>query len=218
MNAEGEIRNAELKRSARLSILFILGSVVAAIVMGCAEKGPVLVSIAYQPTGAVAVAKKKPVVRVGPIRDSRGTEASLVGKKTVSGTSDGILIQRTVSELVTARLKDAFAARGFIVKGIMDADAVPSGSLNLLAGGEIKTLWLESSSSRFVTTLHTTVQLKIMLANADEKRIIKTFDINRTIDRYRFYSREKLEQELSQALSSALDQIFNDEAMRTLMK
>jgi hypothetical protein len=188
------------------------------LLTGCAEKGPVLLTPSYSPTRPAVAVKKDSVVRVGPIRDSRGIGSSLVGKKTVSGQADDIMVQLALSDVVTKMLKQAFDARGFIVKSIMDPEVPRPGSLSLLAGGEIKTLWMESTSGPFLTTLHATIALKIMVGDAAEKKIIKTLDINSTIDRTMFYSREKLDKTLSNALSSALDQVFEDETIRKVLR
>jgi uncharacterized lipoprotein YajG len=195
--------------------VFILAMLLAA----CAEKGPVLLTLDYQaPAGKEGIASQI-TVGVSPFRDDRGEPASLVGKRTISsGMQNDLVVQGTVAETATAILKEAFSARGIAVKDIAGWDLTAEGmndtGADLLLGGEIKTLWLESKASSMHTQLQAAVQIKIIVGDRREKKIIRTINVNSKLDQEVLYSQERLEAALSEALSSAVDQIFQDDELK----
>ncbi len=199
---------------------FVLSTLlVLFFVAGCAEKGPILLDIEYQrPAGKIAVSHNV-IVGVSPFRDSRGQPPSLLGKRSVaSGLENQLVTEGTVGELVTAKLKDALKARGLTVKDVrnwgLTAESMPADGYDVLISGDIKQLWLESTSVPFKTNLKCSIQLQIVAGDTAEKKIIRLLDINSKIDQDILYSREKLSEVLSEALSSALDQLFQDEVLR----
>jgi uncharacterized lipoprotein YajG len=195
--------------------VFILAMLLAA----CAEKGPVLLTVGYEaPAGTGGIASKVSV-GVSPFRDDRGEPASLVGKRTItSGMQNDLVVQGTVAETATAILKEAFSARGIPVKDIAGWDLTAEGmndtGVDLLFGGEIKTLWLESKAASMHTQLQASVQIKIIVGDRQEKKIIRTINVNSKLDQEILYSQERLEAALSEALSSAVDQIFQDDEVK----
>ena len=58
------------------------------------------------------------------------------------------------------------------------------------------------------------VQLKIVAGDTGEKKVIRAIDVSSKLDQDVLYSRELLENMLSEALSSAIDQIFNDAELK----
>jgi len=212
---DGSWRIAEWARQARQiggSVLLALVSIIFAA--GCAEKGPILLSVSYQPSGEQA-SPRKITVGVSPFKDARGQAVSVVGKRTVpSGLKNELVVQGTASENATASLKHALASRGIAVKDAagwdLTAEGMMHGGTALVLGGEIKTLWLESTASPMKTHLQVGVQLRVVAGDPSEKKIIRTIDVSSKLDQDVLYSREKLEQALSEALSSAIDQIFKD--------
>ena len=195
-----------------LATLFLLA--------GCAEKGPIPLDIAYQPPAEKILVSSTVTIAVSPIKDERGLPPSVIGKRTVtSGLKNDLVTQEgTVADVVTAALKDAVRAHGIAVKETapwdMTPDGMPADGYNLLIGGEIKSLWLDSASVPFKTNLKTLVRLKIIIGDAAEKKIIRVIDINSTIEQDVLYSREKLATALSEALSAALEQIFQDDVLK----
>ncbi len=188
---------------------------------GCAEKGPILLAVSYQPSGEQA-SPKKITVGVSPFRDARGVAVSVVGKRTIpSGLKNELVVQGTAAEIATASLKQALVSRGIAVKDAAGWDLTAEGMMArgtaLVLGGEIKTLWLESTASPVKTHLQVGVQLKIVAGDPSEKKIIRTIDVSSKLDQDVLYSREKLEQALSEALSSAIDQIFKDEELKKIL-
>ena len=190
----------------------------AALLAGCAEKGPIFLNVGYQPAEVRSGTQKKIIAGVSPLKDSRGRAASVLGKrKTSSGIENDLMAQVAVSDLVASGLKNALKARGVMVKDAaawdMTEGNIPAGNFDILLGGEITTLWLESTSAPFKTSLKGSVQLKIVAADASGKKIIRTLNVNSKVEQDVLYSREKLESVLSEALSSALDQIFADSVL-----
>jgi hypothetical protein len=191
----------------------------SSLLCGCAEKGPILLDIAYQPPAKKTALSHTVVVGVSPIRDIRDLPPSVLGKKsTESGVENDLVIRGTVADLVTAILKDAVQSHGMVVKETaswdMTSEGMPADGYGLLIGGEIKSLWIDSKSVPFKTSVKTTVQLKIAIGDAAERKVIRVVDVNSTIEQDMIYSPEKLSGALSEALSAALEQIFQDDIVK----
>jgi len=216
------MRRAKWMCKARIPGSFVL-SVLLAVVFatGCAEKGPVLLNIAYQAPAEKTVMASKIVVGVSPFRDGRNEPASVLGKRTIpNGMQSDLVVQGTVAEVATIGLKEALTRRGIAVKDIagwdLTAEGIQAEGAALELGGEIMVLWLESTAaaSAFNTHLMASVQLKVVAGDTGEKKVIRTIDVSSKLDQDVLYSHELLENMLSEALSSAIDQIFNDEELK----
>jgi len=186
---------------------------------GCAEKGPILLDVGYRPSVETPEAASKLVVAVSPLRDGRAKPASVLGRKAVSGGPENDLVVRgTVAETATAALKDALTRRGIAVKDApawdLTAGGMKAGGSAILLGGEITTFWLESVSMPFKTSLKASVQVRIVAGDVAAAKIIRTVNISSALDQDTLYSREKLEDALSEALTSAMEQIFKDEELK----
>ena len=197
--------------------MFILSMVVS----GCAEKGPILLNVVYQAPAEKAGAASAIVVGVSPFRDVREAQPSVLGRRTIpSGMQSDLVVKGTVAEIATISLKEALTRRGIAVKDVaawdLTAEGMPAEGAALLLGGEIKVLWLESlaAASAFNTHLKASVQLKVVAGDTGEKKVIRTIDVSSKLDQDMLYSRERLEEMLSEALSSAIDQVFNDEELK----
>lgn len=189
------------------------------VLAGCAEKGPILLDVGYQAPAEKAGTLSTISVGVSPFRDGRGEPASVLGKRTIpSGMQNELVVSGTVAETATAIMKKALAARGIAVKDVvgwdLTAEGMKDGEGTLLLGGELKTLWLESKAVSMQTHLKVSVQIKITIGDRLEKKIIRTIDVNSKLEEDILYSRERLEAALSEALSSAVDQIFQDDDLK----
>jgi uncharacterized lipoprotein YajG len=189
------------------------------LLAACAEKGPIQLTISYQTPADKTASASKTVVAVSPLKDGRGKPASVLGMRTIpNGQQNDLVVPGAVAEMVTANLKQAFRSRGIVVKDAPDwsliADDMKFGGADILIGGEITTLWIESKASPFKTNLQSSVKLKIVAGDIREKKIIRTIDVNSTLEQDVLYSRDKMEQTLSEALSAAIDQIFSDEELK----
>jgi len=197
--------------------MFILSMVVS----GCAEKGPILLNVVYQAPAEKAGAASAIVVGVSPFRDVREAQPSVLGRRTIpSGMQSDLVVKGTVAEIATISLKEALTRRGIAVKDVaawdLTAEGMPAEGAALLLGGEIKVFWLESlaAASAFNTHLKASVQLKVVAGDTGEKKVIRTIDVSSKLDQDMLYSRERLENMLSEALSSAIDQVFNDQELK----
>ncbi len=193
-----------------LAVFFMLA------LTGCAERGPILLTVAYQAPAEKAARASRPTIGVSPFRDSRGGPASLLGRRTVpSGMQNDLVVQGTVAEIATAGLREALIARGIEVKNVADwdltAESMQAEGAVLVLGGEIKVFWLESTATVLKTHLKASIQLKIVAGDSVEKKIVRTIDVSSKLDQDVLYSRERLENMLSEAMSSAIDQIFKDD-------
>ena len=212
----------EEKIGVRISRVYIcIAVLLVAILSGCAQKGPVLLdNIKYQPPEGLAAGTPKLVVGVSPFRDDRGKTFSVLGKRTIPDyVENDLVVQGTVADLVTAALKDALKARGIIVKDVpawdMNAESIRTTGIDILIGGEIKTLWVEAVSQTLNFKVSAVVQLRVSAADVAEKKIIRTLVLNSKLERQDVaFSFESVKSAVSEALSSALDQLLNDEEFK----
>lgn len=224
MIADGGRRKVHLKKRTRSAVQVCATALLLALSFtGCAEKGPILLAVAYQaPAEKPASAAQAVVVAVSPFRDSRGKAPSVLGTRVISdGQKDDYVVQGTVADIATTSLKKALAARGVTVKDAADWDLTADGMKDqgapVLISGEIKALWLDSKAASYLnmnTHANVVVQLKIVAGDPVEKKIIRTIDVNSMLEQDLFYSTEKLQAMLSEALSSAIDQVFQDEELK----
>ncbi len=199
-----------------------IGVAIALLVIvaaGCAEKGPIKLDILYQaPTGTPAIIPTA-VIGIGTFKDERGMPASVLGKRKIpADTVNDLIVLDTVAALVHDRVKDAFKARGFTVKDSAwdgTEETIKADGADFLIGGTINSLSVESVNEPFKTTIKAVVQMKIVAADAVNKKIIRTLNISSKMENEVWpYALPKVEDTLSKALSSALDQIFIDETLK----
>jgi len=220
MIAVDGIRETDRTGKTRRAAGWAVASFMAIVLFsGCAEKGPILLNVAYQPSEGKAAASRKIVVGLSPFKDDREEAASVLGTRTIpSGTQDDLVAQGTVSDVVTTALKAALKAHGLDVHDVLPwdltAEGMQPGDAGLLFGGKIATMRLESKAATFNTIVTASVQLRVVVGDMTEKKIIRTLEVNSKIEEEIIYSRDKLEHVLSEALTSALDQIFQDEVLR----
>jgi hypothetical protein len=212
----------EEKIGMRYSWVYIgVAVLLAALLSGCAQKGPVLLeNIRYQAPEGLAAGAPKLVVGVSPFKDDRGKTFSVLGKRTIpDSVENDLVVQGTVADLVTAGLKDALKARGITVKDApawdMDAESIKTTGIDILIGGEIKTLWVEDVSRPLNNKVNATVKLRVSAADVAEKKIIRTLVLDSKLERQDVaFSFELIEGAVSEALSSALNQLLNDEEFK----
>jgi predicted small lipoprotein YifL len=207
---------------------YFLGISALAIILlaGCTQKGPFLMaSIEYVPPKELVAATPKVVVGVSPFKDERGKQASVLGvkKSTSSSIENDLVIQGTGAELVTARLKDALKARGFSVKDVaawdMTAEGIKADGVDVLMSGEIQSLWVETVTSIFSVDLKANAQLRVVMADVPDKKMLRAITVNNSVDRKNIaFSFEYVQQTLSEALSAAINQVFDDEEVKKKLK
>jgi hypothetical protein len=204
---------------------FSLALFLAALLAGCAHKGPILTDFNYQQPKSAAVAAAAVTVAVSSFKDERAKVESVVGKRfnEVNGLATDLVVQGTVSIKVTAALKNALAARRIAVRDaavwdLTEAGVAASGA-ELQVGGEIKVLWVDATSKFANTTSKADVQLRIVVADAAQKKIIRILNVNSKIERQSIGNTAAfIERALSEALTGAIDQLFADEELKSRLK
>lgn len=199
----------------------VLSFVLIGMLSACAEKGPVLLEgITYQAPEAPVAGVQKIVVGIAPFKDDRGKTVSVLGKRTISNYLENDLVaQGTVADLVTAAVKDALKSRGIMVKDAsawdMTAETIKADGMNILIGGEIKTFWVEVVSQPLNVKTSAEVRLRVSAADGSEKKIFRTLVLNSKMERQDvMFSFESIAAALSEALSSALDQLLKDDEFK----
>jgi hypothetical protein len=187
----------------------------------CAEKGPVLLEgVKYQVPEGTVTGPANVVVGVSPFKDERGKTTSILGKRTISDSVENdLVVQGTVADLVTAGLKDALKARGVTVKDApawdLSAETIKTDGMNILIGGEIKTLWVDVVSQPLNVKTSAAVQLRVFAADGAEKKIFRTLVLNSKVERQDVaFSYDTTAGALSEALSSALNQLLKDDEFK----
>ena len=206
-------------------LLNIVIAAVVATIAACAEKGPVLLdNINYQAPEGLAAAAPKVVVGVSPFRDDRGKTSSIVGKRAIrDDIENDLVVQGTVADLVTKALNDALAARGIKHKDVpawdLSAESIKTDGVDILIGGEIKKLWVDVQSQPLNVKVSAEVQLRVTAADTAEKKILRTLVLNSRLERQDVaFSYDTTAGALSEALSSALNQLLNDDEFKNRIK
>jgi hypothetical protein len=97
----------------------------------------------------------------------------------------------------------------------MNAETIKTDGMNILIGGEIKTLWVEVVSQPLNVKTAAEVQLRVSAADVAEKKIFRTLVLNSKMERQDVaFSFESVSAALSEALSSALDQLLKDDEFK----
>ena len=187
------------------------------VLSGCAKKGPILLSVAYEPPEDKVAVAKKITVGVSPLKENRDKKSSVVGVAKGSGeVVNDLVIQGTAAGLATDSLKDALSARGMTVKDSADWDLTAAGikaeGVDVVIGGEVQKLWVESTSEAFRTYMKAAVTVKFVVADVTEKKIVQTLTLRSSnSDESMLFSETAVGDTLSGALSSAIDQLLLDE-------
>jgi hypothetical protein len=197
----------------------------AAFLSGCATQGPILLDFRYQPLQGVSAGAAKVTLGVSPFKDERGKVASVIGKRSLesSNETNDLVVQGTTSDKVTAALRSALKVRGIAEKDLAAWDlteaGIPSNGADLLISGEIKKFWVEVKSRFANTTVKAEVQLRISVADMAQRKVVRVMNVNSMMERQDItFSTDLVESTLSDALTSAIDQIFADEELQKRLK
>lgn len=205
----------------------VVAAVLAMIVLSaCATpKGPILVEAVYEAPEDVVAEKSKVVVGLSPFRDERAKKKSLAGERvTASGDfQNDLVVQGTVADMVTEELKKAFEARGITVKDVPAWDLNPENlkaeGVDIVVGGRIRTLWVKAATQTFKVNTQANVAFRIVAADAKEKNVIQTLNLSGMYGREdASFSVVNVDQALSVALSSTIDQFMNDAEIKKRIK
>jgi len=191
---------------------------VFSLICGCAAKGPILVNMAYRAPEGLSRGSSSVVVGVSPFQDDRGVPASTLGKKVKpsSGAANDLVVQGTAAGIVTASVKQALQKRGIAVKTIPQWDPSDKGPVeaegaDILIGGSIKTLWAEVASKTVKDTYRVEVKIRAAVGSAADRSVVRYLTLNSSMDREDVkFSPERVGSMLSEALSTAIEQLVND--------
>jgi predicted small lipoprotein YifL len=205
---------------------YVIATVFAVFTLSaCAQQGPVLLDLSYQPPAkGEAPAPKKTVIGVSPFKDDRGISTSLVGKQTTSSEiQNEYVIRGTVSEAVTARLKTLLTGKGITVKDVGawngTVEDIRGQGIDLLVGGEIKVLWAASTSRVLNTEIKSQAQVRVIVADVAEKKIIRTLNLNSNVQREDVsFSLTRVEDLLIEALTGVFNQLLEDGEFKNAVK
>jgi hypothetical protein len=202
-----------------LCIVVLAGALLS--LSACAEKGPVLLEgVKYQVPEGTATGTTNVVVGVSPFKDEREKTTSILGKRTIrDSVENDLVVQGTVADLVTAALKDALKARGVTVKDApawdLSTETIKANGASIVIGGEIKTLWVDVVSQPLNVKTSAAVQLRVFAADGAEKKIFRTLVLNSKVERQDLaFSFDTTAGALSEALSSALNQLLKDDEFK----
>jgi hypothetical protein len=204
---------------------YLLYFSLALLLAGCAPKGPILTDFKYEQPKSAAGAAATVTVAVSPFKDDRAKIESVVGKRfnELNEQTIDLVVQGTVSMKVTEALKHALAARRIAARDaaawdLTEAGVAASGE-DLQVGGEIKALWVDATSQLANTTSRAEVQLRIVVADVAQKKIIRILNVSSKIERQNVANTAAfIERSLSEALTGAIDQLFADEELKSRLK
>jgi hypothetical protein len=206
-----------INRLINLVLIVMFGTL---LLSGCTHPGPLLVDFQYQQPKGAAAGAVKATVGVSPFRDDRGKVASVVGKRSIKASDEvnDLVVQGVAADRVTAALKSALKARGIAQKEYASWDlteaGLPANGADILISGEIKKLWVDTTSEFANTTFKAEVQLRVSIADLAQKKV-RVVTVNSKMERQNMvFSSDIVENALSEALTGAIDQIFADEELK----
>jgi len=167
------------------------------------------------------------IITVTEFNDERNsTDRSAVGKRI---KSDGAEIKAVSQPMqpgsaVAAVMKDFFFQHGYTVYG-----GIPNWDLNektidsswgmIAVGGDIEQLDVVCNSNFANVQYETTVRLRIVFADVHHKKILYTRTLESTSSyRHVRFQEERLQEELNAALSTAIEKIFEDDKVASLIE
>ena len=209
-----------------MGILSTAAMVVLAVVLtGCAQSGPVLLQdIMYQAPTGTSPERPKVVVGVSPFKDIRGVSTSILGKRTISDdVQNDLVVQGTVADLATTALKDALRSRSITMTDApaWDLSGTPPRveGADLVIGGEVKVLWVDCQSRPVNVKTKATVQLRVSVADTSGAAPARTVNLSSALEREDVvFSYATVQDTLSEALTSALNQLLADEEVKKRLR
>lgn len=205
-----------MNRSGLFLKIVFLGCFFAA----CAHEGPILVNMRYKPPAGLVSSVQKPVIGITPFQDVRTAAKSVVGRKAnASGEKQNdLVVQGTVADTVTASFREAFQRRGFLVRDLAGtqatAAAAEAAGVDIVVGGEIKTLWVDVVSRAVRNNYKVDLQIGASLHNRGTGTT-RNLNLNCSLDREDIrFTTDLVEGMLNEALSTAVDQLLGNEEFK----
>ena len=188
------------------------------------------ITMAYTPQKSLPAADRslqRYVITVATFNDERSApDHSTIGKRVKSDGSEIKAVSQLMQpgQAVAAVMKDFFYQHGYTVYGgIPEWDlserAIDSRWGMLLVGGEIEDLSVVCTSNFANVQYEATVRLRVVFADVQRKKILytHTLESSSTYRDVRF-QKERMEQELNAALSTAVEKLFEDDKVARLIE
>lgn len=213
---ESRCNNRRIRMAGLYRVICML--VLSFSLAACAASGPVLIGdIRYEQPQGIVSSKPALSVAVGKFDDQRGVGASLIGKRSLpsAGVENDLVVGGSAVDIVRSVMKQALSARGIEVKDVPQWDIslenIPD-TADLCIWGEIKALGIYAESRPLSVSYKADVQLRLMVADAKHKKLIRTLNLSSRLERKDIaFSFSTVQDMLSEALSSAIDQMFADQ-------
>jgi len=188
------------------------------------------INLTYTPQKNMAGADsslQRYIITVTEFNDERNsTDKSAIGKRI---KSDGAEI-RAVSQpmqpggAVAAVMKDFFFRHGYTVYGgipdwDLDEKTIDSRWGMLAVGGDIEELDVVCNTNLADVQYEAKVRLRVVFADVQHKKILYTRTLESTSTyRHIRFQEDRLEEELNAALSTAIEKIFEDDKVASLIE
>lgn len=167
------------------------------------------------------------IMTVAAFNDERNVlDKASIGKKVKSDGSEmkAVSQQMPPSAAVGAAIKDFFYKHGYTLYGGMpdwdlNEKTIDSQWGSLLVGGVIEELEVVCNSDFANVQYEAKVRLRIVFADVHHKKILytRTLESSSTFKHVRFQA-EKMEDEINNALSTAVEKIFDDNKVEDLLQ
>jgi hypothetical protein len=207
------------------SVRYFAGLLFAGILLSCTSVTLYSVDLRYKPSKPAEGREGggKPVLLVGAFADARKIDDKLVVGAVVQDDGSRIPVvpkYARPADAVTAMVKDYLSRSGYTVlsaaqtaKGKQEVPAKKMGEV--MVGGEINELDVLCRQSIPLKKYTAKVKLTVVLSDAKTGAIFYTVsaESNSSLEHYRF-SEEMLAEQINDALSDAVEKLFEGDEMR----
>jgi hypothetical protein len=193
----------------------------ASALMSCATSGYYRLTMQYVPQKTASFTADSSVqqylIATAQFNDERNMpDKSVMGKRVHADGSELKAVSQTMppTEAVGTAIKEAFQKNGYTVFGGMPEwdcteRTLQKGWGNLIVGGFIEDLDVVCSTGFLSAAYETKVKLRVVFADVQRKKIIYSTTLESSSSYNHFYfSQARMEQELSNALSMAIEKMF----------
>ena len=210
--------------------MLMLCCVLAFTAVSCATSGSYRLDVRYTPQTEPKTADssmQQHMITVAQFNDARNAlDKSIIGKRIHADGSELKAVSKKMqptAEVVGTAFKDAFFKNGYTVfGGLPDWDGnertLQKGWGNLVVGGFIEELDVVCSTGFLSATYETKVKLRVVFGEVQHKRILFTTTLESSSSYKHFYfSQARMEQEINNALSLAIEKMFANNKVEELI-
>lgn len=207
----------------------MLCCLLALTLVSCAT-GHYKLDVRYMPqtesTKAADSGMQQCIITTAQFNDERNEpDREFIGKR-IHGDSSvrkAVPLTLTPSETVGTAIKDAFFKNGYTVFGGTPAWDCTGTSVreewgNLVVGGFIEELDVTSRTDFLSAEYKTKVKLRVIFADVKQKSILYTTSIESSSSfSHLFFNQSRMEQEINNTLSSAVEKMFTDNKVKEII-